>query len=105
MTLNITGQDVEATSEQILKVVHNEDYRGVFFILSVDQKAQQFIQAMGPNDDFHVEYRDGASTDNHYVCKKKLTCAELESLCLKYLDGDLNAVKAFEWCTLAEFNS
>lgn len=77
MKLSISGKEVVATPQLISKVVHDQDYRDEFFILIREDAENSYIQATGTNSDLHVEYRDGISDDDHYVCTDPLSCEQL----------------------------
>lgn len=83
MRLEVTGSSVgEPTLELITKVVNDESYRDEFFIIIKDDES--FLQATGPNTQLHVEYKD-STTDKHFYCSSNITCEELVTLCMKYI--------------------
>ncbi|MGJ8655827.1 MAG: hypothetical protein ACSHX6_05190 [Akkermansiaceae bacterium] len=104
MKLSLSGKKVAATEELIQKVVHDQGYRDEFFILINDENEYVYLQATGPNEALHVEYRDGVSEDDHFVCTSQLSCDELEQLCLSYFKGDVSALQNYEWCRIADYN-
>jgi hypothetical protein len=103
MKLSIEGKEVEATRDLIHKVVHDQDFRGDFFILIRDEAENAFIQATGPNKALHVEHCKGGADDEILVCSEPVSCLDLEELCLAYLTGDPQALEKYGWHSLEDF--
>ena len=103
MKLSISGNEVEATRDLIHKVVHDQNFRGDFFILIRDEAENAFIQATGPNESLHVEHCKGGADSEIFVCSEPLSCLDLEELCLAYLTGNTHALEQYEWCNLEGF--
>ncbi len=97
MKLSISGKEVEATPDLIHKVVHDQNFRGDFFILIRDEAENAFIQATGPNENLHVERREGGANQEIYVCSEALSCDDLEEICLGYLAGDIHILERYDW--------
>ena len=103
MRLEITGKNIgEPTIELVTKVVNDENYRGEFFILIKDDES--FLQATGPNDQLHVEYRD-ATTQEHFYCSSSITCDGLVSLCMRYINEEEHWNESYDWRPIEEFDN
>jgi hypothetical protein len=103
MKLSIEGKEVEATRDLIHKVVHDQSFRGDFFILIQDETENAFIQATGPNEALRVEHCKGGADSVILICSDPLSCHDLEELCLAYLGGETQTLEKYVWSRLEDF--
>ncbi|MHC4656723.1 MAG: hypothetical protein ACYS91_17155 [Planctomycetota bacterium] len=79
----------------IIKAFQDDKRRGEFIILS--QSKEVYIQAAGVGfGPYSLEYRDG-DEDHHFQCTKELSKPDVQSVFIKYLEGDESFMTTLEW--------
>lgn len=85
----------KATRSDIIEAFQDDEGRGKFIILSWSN--QDYIQAVGEGDGpYSMECGEG-DEGGHLQCSEELSKAEVESIFLKYFEGDESWRRAFGW--------
>jgi hypothetical protein len=83
------------TKSDIIQAFQDDEGRGEFIILS--QSDQVYIQAGGKDyGPYSLEYRDGDDY-HHFQCSRELSKPEVESVFIKYFEGDESWKATLEW--------